>query len=86
MDGIHVPHSRKVTKNNLVGSYSDDRTVNLKKFLNCLALTETENVKCEPKVGNGKMPGTRDRAERRQEKVVKGAEKEVGEYGGGNGE
>jgi hypothetical protein len=76
VDGIHVRHSRNVTKNNLVGSYSDDRTVNLKEVLNCLALTETDNVNCKPKVGNGKMPGTRDRAERRQEKVVKEAEKE----------
>jgi hypothetical protein len=33
-------------------------------------------VNCKLKVGNGKMPGTRDRAERRQEKVVKEAEKE----------
>jgi hypothetical protein len=35
-------------------------------------------VKCEPEVGNGIIPGTRDRAERRQEKVVEDADKETG--------
>ena len=86
MNGIHVPHRRNITKNHLVGSYSDDRTVNLEKFLNCLTLTETEDVKCEPKVGNGKIPRTRDRAERREEKVVEDADKEVDGEGEGSGE
>jgi hypothetical protein len=86
VDGIHVPHSRNITKNDLVGPYSDDRTINLEEFVNCFTLTETEDMKCEPKVGNGKIPRTRDRAERRQKKVVEDADKEVGENGGGSGE
>ena len=86
MDGIHVPHSRNITKNHLVGSYPDDRTVNLEEFLYCLTLTETEDVKCEPEVGNGIIPRTRDRAERRQEKVVEDADKEIGKNGVGSGE
>jgi hypothetical protein len=54
-----VPHSRNITENHLGGYYSDDRTVNLEEFLDCLTLTETEtqNVKCEPEVGNGIIPG-----------------------------
>ena len=86
MDGIHVPHSQNITKNHLVGSYSDDRTVNLEEFLYCLTLTETEDMKGEPEIGNGIIPGTRDRAEGRQEKVVEDADKETGKDGGGNGE
>jgi hypothetical protein len=86
VDGIHAPHSRNITKNHLVGSHSDDRTVNLEEFLDCFTLTETEDVKCEPEIGNGIIPGTRDRAERRQEKVVEDAEKETGKKGGGSGE
>ena len=86
MDGIHVPHSRNITKNHLVGSHSDDRTVDLEEFLDCFTLAETEDVKCEPEIGSGIIPGTRDRAERRQEKVVEGADKETGKNGGGSGE
>jgi hypothetical protein len=43
-------------------------------------------VKCEPEVGNGIIPGTRDHAERRQEKVVEDADKETGKNGGGSSE
>jgi hypothetical protein len=85
VDRIRVPHSREIAKDHLVGPYSDDRTVNLEELLNCLALTETEDVKCEPEVGNGIIPRARDRAERRQKNVVEDAEKEVGENGGGSG-
>ena len=86
MDRIHVPHSRNISKNNLVGSYSDDRAVNFEEFLNFFTLTEAEDVKCEPKVGGGKIPRTGDSAERRQEKVVEDADKEVDQDGGGSGE
>ena len=38
---------------------------------------------CDPKVGDGRVPGARDCAERRQEEVVDGAEEDVREGNGG---
>jgi hypothetical protein len=36
-------------------------------------------VCCNPEIGDGRVPGARDRAERRQEEVVNGAEEDVRE-------
>ena len=43
---------------------------------------ESFDVKCEPDVGNGIIPETRDCAKRGQEKVVEDADKETGKDGG----
>lgn len=34
---------------------------------------------CDPEIGDGRIPGARDRAKRRQEEVVDGPKEDVGE-------
>jgi hypothetical protein len=77
--GIDATHCGEVAKDDLVWTYSDHGTIGVEELLYDLALSEAENVCCHPGVRDGRIPGARDCAERRQEEVVDGAEEDVHE-------
>ena len=70
MGRVHVTHGRNITKNDLVGTDANNGTIRFEEFLNRLALSKTKYVCGQPKVGDGIVPWTGYRAQRRQEKIV----------------
>lgn len=86
MHGVYATSSGEVAEDHLVGADADNRAVNHKELLDGLTLLKTQDVCCNPEIGNGRIPGTRDGAERREEEVVDSANEDGCECNGGGSE
>lgn len=88
MDGIYVTHGRKIAKNDLIRSDSDDGSIDIKELLNALALTKANDVNKKEDIRNRVVPRTGYRRKRRQEEIINDPDNEDGngESGDNKGE
>jgi len=88
VDGIYVTHGGKIAKNDLIRSDTDDRSIDIKEFLNALALAKANDVNKKEDIRYRVMPRTGYRRKRRQEEIINNPDNEdgSGESGDNKGE
>lgn len=79
LNRVDTLHRLQIAERNFVWANSDNRTVRVKKILNCLALFQAHNVRREPEVADGGIPWARNHTQRREKKEVDSAESKVEE-------
>ena len=72
MYAVDTSHGSGIAECDLVGTDADDGTVPLKERLNGPALLEANDVRCDPEIRDGSIPGTGKSCEGRKEESIDG--------------